>query len=78
VQASVRDWVWDSVWASARAYSSSFIKIKYERNYSPLITLWNRGIVPSFDGKTWRLHSGPNADVIFKISKEELINVKEK
>jgi hypothetical protein len=61
--------VWASVWASVRdsvwAYISSFFNLqewKYsehkpgENPFQPGIDLWNRGLVPSFDGKTWRLH----------------------
>jgi len=34
--------------------------------------LWLGGFVPSFDGKTWRLHAGLKAKVVFEISAEEL------
>ena len=71
---SVRDSVWDSVrdsvgasvWDSVRAYVSSFFAIKYEYDFSPAIKLWESGLVPSFDGKTWRLHSGKNADIVYE------------
>jgi len=33
--------------------------------YQPAIDLWNRGLVPSFDGKIWRLHSGPTAKIVY-------------
>jgi hypothetical protein len=69
VRDSVRASVWasvrDSVWDSVRAYISSFFNLqewKYikhepgENPFQPGIDLWNRGLVPSFDGKTWRLH----------------------
>ena len=82
VWASVRDSVWaparDSVWASVRdsvgdsvvAYTSSFFSINYERDFSPAIKLWESGLVPSFDGKTWRLHSGTIADVVYEWTPE--------
>jgi len=57
VRDSVRDSVWASVRASVAAYSSSFFGIKYDHDFSPAITLWEQGLVPSLDGKTWRLHS---------------------
>jgi len=81
VKDSVRDgytWnsIWDSVWDSVRAYISSLypsIKTwKYidhpegENPFQPAITLWHRGFVPSFDGKTWRLHAGENAEVVWE------------
>ena len=50
----------------------SFYNVKYKINIEPVVKLWNYGVVPSFDGKIWRLHSGKNARVIFEISKEEL------
>ena len=66
---SVRNSVWDSVgysvWDSVRdsvsdsvyAYVSSFFNIDYHYDFSPAIKLWNMGLVPSFDGEIWRLHS---------------------
>ncbi|MFX0022158.1 MAG: hypothetical protein ACFE9S_07515 [Candidatus Hermodarchaeota archaeon] len=62
---SVWDSVRDSVWDSVRAYISSFFSIpkwKYidhEPGINPFqscIDLWKNGLVPSFDGKKWRLH----------------------
>jgi hypothetical protein len=70
--ASVGDSVWASVRASVGAYISTFFAIEYEYDLSPAIRLWERGIVASFDGKTWRLHSGKDAQVIYQINKEEL------
>ena len=84
VRASVRVSVWDSVWG----YEGSLYKLK--RNewkytekiktkgypYQCLVKLWKQGLVPSFDGTTWRLHSGKNAKVIFEISQEELRRIK--
>ena len=79
VWASVRTSVWDSVWDSVRdsvgAYTSSFFDIKYKYGFSPAITLWNVGIVPSFDGETWRLHTGKDAHVVYKITVNELDQV---
>ena len=76
VEASVGDSVEASVWASVvasvGAYISTFFAIEYEYDLSPAIRLWERGIVASFDGKTWRLHSGKDAQVIYQINKEEL------
>ena len=72
---SVRDSVWDSVRDSVRAYMSSFfnldewkyIKHKKRSNpFQPCIDLWERGLVPSFDGKTWRLHKGKNAKICYE------------
>ena len=62
VRASVLDSVWDSVWA----YASSFFDIQYKHDFSPAIKLWERGFVPSYDGKTWRLHSGTKAEIVYE------------
>jgi len=80
VMASVGDTVWDSVWDSVRdsvsAYISSlFPNIKKRKHidhpigenpFQPAIDLWHRGFVPSFDGKTWRLHTGENAEIVWE------------
>ena len=81
VWASVRDSVRDSVWASVGAYTGSFFRIpvwKYVKHhkgkypYQPLMALWKTGLVPSFDGTTWRLHGGPKAAVLFSITTVKL------
>jgi hypothetical protein len=66
VRASVWDSVRGSVWTSVWAYASSFFDIKYQYDFSPLVRLWERGFVPSYDGKTWRLHSGSKAAVVWR------------
>ena len=78
VRASVVDSVWGSVGASVRtsvrdsvwAYFSSFFAIEYKIDFSSGVKLWNAGLVPSFDGTTWRLHSGKNADVVYEWTPE--------
>jgi hypothetical protein len=81
VWASVGDSVWASVWASVGAYCGGLfpnIKTwKYAEKlgpdpWRPLLTLWYAGYVPSFDGKTWRLHAGKDAKVVAQWTKEEL------
>ena len=65
IKSSVRDSIWDSVWdsiwdsvkSSVYAYISSFFNIKYKYDFSSTIKLWDVGLVPSFDGKVWRLNS---------------------
>lgn len=54
--------VYDSVWA----YISSFVKIQYRHDFSSAVKLWNAGFVPSFDEKTWRLHSGKTAEIVYE------------
>ena len=82
VWASVRDSVRDSVWASVRdsvwAYNGTFFVLpreswKYTENikteeypFQCLATLWERGLVPSFDGKKWRLHGGKDAEILYE------------
>ena len=78
VLASVRDLVgasrWasvrDSVWALVGAYFSSFFAINYKYNFSSAVKLWEVGLVPSFDGKVWRLHSGKSADIVYELTPE--------
>ena len=66
VRARVRASVWGSVRDSAIAYTSSFFDLdgKWQgfenvkgNPFQSCIDLWERGLVPSFDGKIWRLHS---------------------
>lgn len=71
VRDSVRDSIWDSIWAYIGSLFPNIEKWKYVdryRNQYPFQScadLWHRGIVPSFDGKLWRLHSGENAKIIW-------------
>lgn len=75
---SVRGSIWDSIWASiwdsvkglVWAYFSSFFAINYEYDFSSAVNLWNAGLVPSFDGTMWRLHSGKNADIVYEWTPE--------
>jgi len=83
VGASIENSIWnsvgDSIWNSARAYISSlfpnmpnwkYIDHKVGVNpYECCIKLWKGGIVPSFDGKIWRLHAGKNAKIIYEVKK---------
>ena len=80
VRNSVCNSVWNSVWNSVGkivlnsvgnsvyGYMSSFVNIQYEFDNKPINELWNRGFVPSFDGKTWRLHSGKDAKIVHEIT----------
>ena len=63
---SVWDSVVDSVMDSVRDYALSFFAIDFEHDFSSAVKLWESGLVPSFEGKTWRLHSGKNADVVYE------------
>jgi hypothetical protein len=82
VWASVRDSVGDSagasVWDSVWAYSGSFFVLPreswlYTENikttgypFQPAADLWEMGLVPSFDGKIWRLHGGSDAKILWE------------
>jgi len=70
VRASVGNSVWNSVGDSVWAYFTTFFDVEYKFDYSSAIKLWESGLVPSFDGTTWRLHSGENADVVFEWNPE--------
>ncbi len=75
VGASVRDLVWDSVWDlvwdSVGVYVSTFFDIQYEPDFSSAVKLWEVGLVPSFDGKVWRLLTGKDAKIIYEWTPEK-------
>ena len=67
VRDSVRVSVWGSVWDSVRVYDGSLFYIWGDNyKYQSCVDLWKRGFVPSFDGTTWRLHSGKDAEVVYE------------
>jgi hypothetical protein len=76
VKASVWASLGASVGASVGAYISSFFYgiekwkgIEHKAGENPFqsgIDLWKRGFVPSFDGEKWRLHTGPNAKIVYE------------
>jgi len=81
VWASVGASVWDSVWDSVWAYTSSFLNIEkwkyveHEKGVNPFqscIDLYKRGLVPSFDGKLWRLHATTKAKIVWQGTVEDL------
>ena len=77
---SVWDSVGDSVGASVWAYIGSLFPIeewkyidyknplfkKGEYPFQSLVDLWKAGLVPSFDGKVWRLHGGKKGEVLWE------------
>ena len=69
---SVRDSVRGSVWDSVRGYISSIFPDLGENPFQSCIDLWDKGLVPSFDGKIWRLHGEKDAKILFEITVEEL------
>jgi len=81
VRASVWDSMRASVWASMRdsmgAYFGSIFspcisKWKYIEHkkgvypFQPAVDLWYLGLIPSFDGKIWRLHGGEKGKILWK------------
>jgi hypothetical protein len=76
VWASVRDSVGDSVWAYVGSLfplsewkyidykNPLFEKGKYP--FQSVVDLWKLGLVPSWDGKVWRLHGGEKAEILWK------------
>ena len=58
--------VGDVVWG----YISSFFNIEYKYDFLSAVKLWESGLVPSFDGTTWRLHSGKSADIVYEWTPE--------
>ena len=45
-------------------------ELKGENPFQPAIDLWEMGYVPSFDGKTWRLHAGKDARIVWEAENE--------
>jgi hypothetical protein len=82
VTASVTASVGASVTASVRAYISSLFPnikkwkgINHADGVNPFqsgIDLWMMGLIPSYDGKVWRLHKGEKMEVVFEINKDDL------
>lgn len=76
IWASVRTSVRVSVRDSVRAYISSLYPnivkweyIDYKEGINPYqsgIDLWRKGLVPSFDGKTYRLYGGIDAKILYR------------
>jgi hypothetical protein len=72
VGGSVRGSVWDCVggYISSFYVISNWKYVKHEENKNPFqscIDLWNLGLIPSFDGKVWRLHRMcNNAEIIYE------------
>ena len=73
VRGSVGGSVWNLVWAySGSAFTPVVKKWAYVKHlkkgvypFQSGVELWKLGLVPSFDGKLWRLHSGKKAEVIW-------------
>jgi len=69
---SVRNSVQSSVWAYIGSLFPSIGKWEYKNHehsqypFQSAVNLWYRGLVPSFDGKIWRLHSGEKAEVVWE------------
>ena len=55
-----------SVSASVGAYVSTFFAIEYQHDFSSAVKLWEAGLVPAFDGTTWRLYTGKDAHVVYE------------
>ena len=62
----------DSVWAYIGSLFPNIQKWKYKNHehsqypFQSAVNLWYRGLLPSFDGKIWRLHSGEKAEVVWE------------
>ena len=69
---SVRASVWDSVGAYIGSLFPNITRWKYIAHepgiypFQSAANLWRRGLVPSYDGKQWRLHSGPTAEIVWE------------
>lgn len=72
VWSNTADSVRESIWAYTSSLFPNITKWKYinhaegENPFQPAINLWKNGLIPSFDGESWRLHAGENAEVVWK------------
>jgi hypothetical protein len=72
VWTSVRGSVLDSAWAYIGSLFPGIKKWKHIDHvpgvypFQPAASLWRSGLVPSFDGKTWRIHSGEKAEIVWE------------
>jgi hypothetical protein len=74
IGSSTKNSIWDSIWVSVGdsikdsvgVYVTSFFNIEYNFNRDCLLKLYARGFVPSYDGTTWRLHSGTKAEIVYE------------
>lgn len=79
---TIGDSVGDGLGALVGSYFPNIKKWQYYEGeiegypYQAAAELWNRGFIPSFDGRIWRLSSGKEASVVFEISEEELLKEK--
>jgi len=69
------DKAWDSAVSCAASYAASLFKPGFScpgmsrrqwKSFQVGAGLWRRGVIPSFDGEVWRLHSGEKAAVIWE------------
>ena len=69
--------IYDSIRGSIYAYTGYIFKdcvidwkyTKHKKSEYPFqccVDLWKAGLVPSYDGKVWRLHGGKDAKVLYK------------
>ena len=78
VRDSVGPSVWDSVWAYVGSLFTGISAWKYmehepgEYPFRSAATLWRMGLVPSFDGKIWRLHGHEDARILWEGAVEEV------
>ena len=57
---------WMLLWDSMLAYMSSFFNIEKVNPFQSCIDLWEAGLVPSYDGKVWRLHGGKDGKILWE------------
>jgi hypothetical protein len=63
---SIFDSFEDSLYDYTNVYATYFFDFKFNYDYSSFHNLWNKGLVPSYDGTKWRLHSGEKAEIVWE------------
>lgn len=68
MECSMRDCVWAYIGGLFPAITEwKHVESFGSEPWGSLLNLWYGGYVPSYDGKVWRLHAGPKAEVVYEL-----------
>lgn len=59
--------IWVGMWDCMNVYLASFFDVEYKFDIKPVVSLWKRGFIASFDGSIWRLHSGKKVEIVYEL-----------
>lgn len=72
--ASVKDSTTASVRDTLGAYISSFFSIEFKYDFSPAVTLWEKGLIPTYNCKVWQLRGGEKAEILWSECEKGYVN----